>query len=156
MVERQTAELKDCMHLTDHPEAKTYPEQLLEIAKNLFDQGRYGIAIVVAHMACEIVVEQVFTAAFKAKKVPELQKSVTDLLNGYNLANRRIRNVYNALAGDEIQNKKNAFWQKFKESAARRNRIMHKRQIASRQEAEETLEATGDLIAYLDQKFGTS
>jgi hypothetical protein len=133
-----------------------YYKTLNDFSKSLIDQGQYGISIIVAHMACEIIVEQVFTTGFETKKVPELQEPVTDLFSGYNLSNHRIREVYTALTGDKIQDNKNTFWKKFKESAARRNRIMHKRQIASRQEAEETLEATGDLIAYLDQKFGTS
>jgi hypothetical protein len=47
-------------------------------------------------------------------------------------------------------------WDNFKKSVKRRNKIVHTRTTASQTEAEESLKAVGDLIAYLDQKFGTS
>jgi hypothetical protein len=132
-----------------------YYRTLHDFSKSLIDQGQYGISIIVAHLACEIIVEQVFTTGFETKKVPDLQESVTALFSGYNLSNERIRNVYIALTGDS-KIKDEPFWRKFKKSAARRNRIMHKRHIATEQEAKETLEATGNFIAYLDQNFKIS
>ena len=132
-----------------------YHEALLEFSRTLIDQRKYGISTVVAHMACEIVVERVFASAFETKKISELQEPVTELFSGYNLSNPRIRKVYAALTGDStIQDE--PFWTKFKTSATRRNHIMHKRHIATKQEAEESLGAASALIAYLDQKFRTS
>ena len=48
---------------------------------------------------------------------------MTDFLNGYSLANNRVRKLYTALTGDQVE--KASFWQAFKTSAERRNKIVH-------------------------------
>jgi hypothetical protein len=68
-------------------------------------------------------------------------------MNGYNLAKERNRNLYNALVGRKIQDE--PFWQAFKVSATRRNKIMHEGASATKEEAEQTYGAAGELIAYL-------
>jgi hypothetical protein len=77
---------------------------LLTLSRKLIDDGEFGIAIVVAHMACEIATERTLSEAFAAKGIPYLEDSVTDLLSGYNLANPRIRKLYTALTGDDLAN----------------------------------------------------
>ena len=125
----------------------TYPQTLLSTAQGLIDQGQFSIAVVVSHMACEIAVERSFSEAFVSKGIPHLEEPVTDLLNGYNLATERIRKLYTALTGDKIQDQ--PFWQKFKESATRRNRIVHGGAIIGKAEAAESQKAASELIGYL-------
>jgi hypothetical protein len=69
------------------------------------------------------------------------------LLPGYNLANDRVRKLYNAVTGDQIQTQ--SFWQAFKESATRRNQAVHNGRIATKAEAEASFKAASDLVAYL-------
>jgi hypothetical protein len=128
---------------------ETYPKQLLNLAQSLIDQGegRYGIAVVVAHMACEIATERSLSIAFAHKDVEYLRDAVTDLLNGYNLANKRIRKLYTALTGDKIQNE--AFWHVFKKSSERRNKIIHTGSIASKSDAEESYEAASQFLMHM-------
>jgi hypothetical protein len=45
-----------------------YPRALLGEAEDLINRGKYGIAIVVAHIACEVAVQRALSAAF-AKRV---------------------------------------------------------------------------------------
>jgi hypothetical protein len=85
--------------------------------------------------------------AFKAKGIDYLEQPVDDLLPGYNLANERVRNLYNAVTGDEIQ--KQTFWQQFKESATRRNKAVHQGRIATKAEAEASFNVASGLVAYL-------
>jgi len=125
----------------------SYPEKLLNAAHDLVEKGEFSIAVVVAHMACEIGVERALSRAFKAKGIDYLEQPVNDLLPGYNLANERVRNLYNAVTGDEIQ--KQSFWQQFKESATRRNKAVHQGTIATKPEAEASLNAASGLVAYL-------
>jgi hypothetical protein len=47
----------------------TYPQKLLTLAGRLIDEGEFGIAIVVAHMACEIATERSLSEAFVAKGI---------------------------------------------------------------------------------------
>ena len=70
-------------------------------------------------------------------------------LSGYNLANNRIRKLYTALTGDEIQNQ--PFWQKYAESATRRNRIIHQGATVGKAEAEESLKTASDLVRHLNR-----
>lgn len=134
-------------NLTVHAEVVTYPQNLLSLARMLIDEERFSIAVIVAHMACEIATERSLSEAFAAKGLQYLETPVEDFLNGYNLANKRIRKLYTALTGDEVQSA--PFWQKFKESAQRRNNIIHGGTIVGRPEAEESCNAATDLVSHL-------
>ena len=89
----ERAELKDSMEV----EVTAYPRALLSVARSFIDQGHFSIAVVVAHMACEVATERRLAEAFVAKGVQYLEDPVTDLFNGYSLGNDKIRNVYIAL-----------------------------------------------------------
>jgi DNA-directed RNA polymerase subunit RPC12/RpoP len=125
----------------------SYPDRLLETAKRLFDSSDYSIAVVVAHMACEVAVERALSRAFGAKGIADLEGAVTGLMNGYNLGNDRHCELFVALTRKAI--KSEPFWAKFKESAARRNKAIHDGKVATEQEAEESLKAAAAFVAYL-------
>lgn len=125
----------------------TYPQKLLNLARRLIDEGEFGVAVVVAHMACEIATERTLSEAFGAKGIPDLEDAVTNLFSGNNLANDRIRKLYTALTGDEVE--KAPFWQKFKLSAQRRNDIAHSSITVTKSEAEDTYMAARDLVTHL-------
>jgi hypothetical protein len=125
----------------------SYPEKLLTAAQDLIEKGEFSIAVVVAHIACEISVERAISRAFKEKGIDYLQKPVEELLPSYNLANPRVEKIYNAISGDEIQ--KQPFWQQFKESATRRNHAVHEGKVATKPEAEASFNATRSLVEYL-------
>jgi len=124
-----------------------YPEALLTKAQELIVKGDFSIAVVVAHMACEISVERAISRAFADRGIGYLEESVEELLPGYNLANESVRNLYNALTGDQIQNQ--SFWKSFKESATRRNKAVHEGSIVVKADAETSHKAASDLVAYL-------
>ncbi len=125
----------------------TYPETLLTTARDMIDSGEFSIAVAAAHMACEISVERALSRALAAKGIGYLEDAIGDLSPGYNLANDRVRNLYNAVTGDEIQ--KQSFWQAFKESTTRRNKAVHGAKIVTKAEAEASFKAASDLVAYL-------
>jgi hypothetical protein len=124
-----------------------YPEALLTTAQGLIANGEFSIAVVVAHMACEISAERALSRAFAAKGIGYLEEAIEDFLPAYNLANKRLRNLYNAVTGDEIQ--KQSFWPAFTESATLRNKAVHEGKIVTKAEAEASFKATSDLVAYL-------
>ncbi|MGH7172516.1 MAG: hypothetical protein ACRELG_19730 [Gemmataceae bacterium] len=125
----------------------SYPEKLLEAAKGLINQDEFSIAVVVAHMACEISVQRALSRAFNLKGMGHVEEPIDDLLPSYNLANDRLRKLYNAVTGDEIQ--KQTFWQKYKQSARRRNKAVHEGSIATASEARDSFSAASSLVAYL-------
>src|SRR6266511_1913279 len=104
-------------------EVRTYPQALLAMARKLLDEGQFSLAVIVCHMACEVAAERSLSAAFAKKGLQDLGKAVDEFLNGYNLAAERNRKLYTALTGDHIEQQ--PFWPKFKESATRRNDIVH-------------------------------
>jgi hypothetical protein len=61
-----------------------YPRYLMTVARNLIDQGQFSIAVVVAHMACEVATEEKLSEAFTAKGLQYLKESVMEFVNGYN------------------------------------------------------------------------
>jgi hypothetical protein len=129
----------------------TYPQRLLTIARRLIDdEGQFSFAIVVAHTACEIATERSLDNAFVAQGIQSnLQDWVKSLNYGYNLGSDRIRRLYTALTGDELQKQKQVFWQKFKASVDRRNSIVHKGVMVEKADAEESYEAARELLAHL-------
>jgi hypothetical protein len=125
----------------------TYPQTLLATAHDLLEREQYGIAVVVAHMACEVAAERTMAEAFGTKSIEHLEAPILAFINGFNLATQRIRELYSALTGDQIQQQK--FWQGFTDSSKLRNSIMHNGKIAVRQEAEASLAAATALIGHL-------
>lgn len=131
-------------------EGATYPQILLRIARILLDKNDdklCGVAILVTHTACEVATERSLSGSFAKKGIRYLEEPMTGFLNGYNLADDKLRNLYTSMTGDKIEEK--PFWKKFVKSAIRRNRIVHEGLICNREEAEESFEAVNDIIAHL-------
>jgi hypothetical protein len=124
-----------------------YSETLLDKARELIAMGDFNIEVVVAHMACEISSERAISRAFAEKGIEYLEESVSAFLPGYNLANPRIREFYNAVTGNRIQDQ--FFWPAFKISAVRRNGAVHRGSRVTKAEAEESHQAASNLVAYL-------
>src|SRR5262249_10438345 len=133
-----TASITISSSLTAHATVVTYPETLLAVARWLIDEGQFGIAIVVVHMACEIATERSLSEAFKTKGISYLEDSVMEFVSGHNLATNRIRKLYTALTEDHVE--KAAFWQECKKSAERRNKIVHSTITVTKAEAEDSPE----------------
>ena len=126
-----------------------YPQALITTAKDLASRKDFGIAIVVAHMGCEVAVERAMPAAFSSKQISYLEDPISEFLNGYNLGNTRNRKLFSALTGNDVE--KQTFWGAFSQSAVRRNKMMHAGHIANESEANETLNACESLIANIQR-----
>jgi predicted RNA-binding Zn-ribbon protein involved in translation (DUF1610 family) len=124
-----------------------YPEKLLTTAQGLIATGEFSIAVIVAHMACEISTERALSRTFAAKGIAYLADAIDEFLSGYNLANQRLLKLYNAVTGDQIQ--KQSFWEDFLASAKLRNDAVHGAKIVNKAEADSSFRATSALVAYL-------
>ena len=133
-------------------EGATYPQILLSIARALLgknDDKLCGLATIIAHLACEVAIERSFSDSFARKGIQFLEGPVTDVMNGYNLANDKVLNLYTTLTGDTIQER--PFWGNFVRSAKRRGNIIRKGLIVGRPDAEETIQAASDFLAHLTE-----
>jgi hypothetical protein len=132
------------------PKIIDYPSLLLKDAEDLIEQGRHGIAVVVAHMACEIAVQRSLSAAFAKKHIGELEESISKSFSGYNLDNDRLREFYTALTGDAIEFE--PFWSNFTQSAHRRNRIVHEGIAATLPTAQDSLQSATAFVEHVSRR----
>jgi hypothetical protein len=129
----------------------SYPQHLLNLARKLIDDGEFNVSVVILHMACEIAVEKAIYdwCTKQGKPIPQN----LDGYNGYSLAKDKNRKAYTLLTGDQIQQK--PFWQKYKESTDRRNKIIHSdyRSDSSieRVKVEESFSAASDFVAHIEK-----
>jgi len=94
-----------------------------------------------------VAIERSLSDSFARKGIQSLEESVADALNGYNIANDKVRNLYASLTGDEIQAQ--PFWGNFIRSAKRRDNIVRKGLIVGRSDAEESFKAANDFLAHM-------
>jgi hypothetical protein len=138
---------KGAASATFQAEVVIYPRALLSVSRRFIDQGDFSIAVVVAHMACEVATERRLSEAFATKGIDYLEDAVTDFFSGYNLSNDKIRNLYVVLTGDHVHDA--PFWSNFKVSSARRNKIIHEALSVGATEAEESYKAATDFLTHL-------
>ncbi len=134
-------------------EGATYSQILLNIARFLRDKKDdklCGLATILSQLACEVAIERSLSDVFTRKGIQSLEESVADVLNGYNLGNEKVWNLYSTLTGDPIQEQ--PFWGNFIRSAKRRDNIIRKGLIVGRTEAEESIKAASDFLAHLTEE----
>jgi hypothetical protein len=123
---------------------------LLGIARFLLgknDDKLCGLATIVAHLACDVGIERSLSDSFARKGIQSLEETVADALNGYNLANDKVCNLYASLTGDDIREQ--PFWGAVVRSAKRRDDIIRKGLIVGRTDAEDTIKAASEFLAHL-------
>jgi hypothetical protein len=134
----------------EYVEGATYPQILLGIARFLLgknDDKLCGLATIVAHLACDVGIERSLSDSFARKGIQSLEETVADALNGYNLANDKVWNLYASLTGDDIREQ--PFWGAVIRSAKRRDDIIRKGLIVGRTDTEETIKAASEFLAHL-------
>lgn len=124
-----------------------YPQRLLESATAFIEAQQYGIAVVVAHTACEIAMERKLSELILSKGIDYLQDWIARGFNGYNPSSDRVLSLYETLTGDRMQQQ--PFWQSFRASVARRNGVVHTGAFVDHQEALDSHAATSALVAHL-------
>ena len=147
---RQRAFVAATSHYFSFVPTPPYYTELLGVSRQLLTEGRHELAVVVAQMAAELLVEQTITSV-AAKKNAILPKRLLrrgQYLNA-NLASPLVREFYTALTGDQIDSQ--PFWDKYDAHVARRDGIAHRGQRASAGEAQASCDATAQLIDHLER-----
>jgi hypothetical protein len=124
-----------------------YHRSLLDAADQFLSQEP-AVALVTAHMACEILVEQLMSTAFKTRGIADLEEAVTDFFSGSSMGNNRIRKLFVALTGDAIQ--KAPFWERFDKSSTLRNKAIHEGKRVSPDEGREACAVAREFVAHLE------
>jgi HEPN domain-containing protein len=121
--------------------------ELLKIASELRERGQREFAVIAAQMACELYAEVALTELLKARHIGELEEVIPDLLGGYNLMDRRGQRLFHALTGRSIQQAD--FWTNYKRHVERRNRVVHKGEEPTDDEAAASIAAAGSFFDYV-------
>src|SRR5437773_7865445 len=98
-----------------------YYSSLLDLADILIREGRYELAVIVAQMACEVVVEQTLTPLLKGKRRVKGKRGRA--LGNFNLAGRAL-NVYVQYTNDKSI-KDQELWKPFTRHAKPRAEVVH-------------------------------
>jgi hypothetical protein len=125
-----------------------YPDGLMQEADALMmNIEKYGLAIVVAHTACEIATQSAFRRAILKRGLLDLEEVLAGPYPSYNLKNDRMYKVYTTITGDDVRQK--PWWKAFTESLKRRNDVVHRGTQASQEEARDSLNVCATLIDHL-------
>jgi hypothetical protein len=133
------------------PDGSPYPQRLLTLARELIDNREYGVSVIVAHVACEVAIDRAFSKAFAAKGIKYLKAPISAYFRGSSLySDGRHQALYTALTGDMFIENKTPLWEAFGESAKLRNGIVHKGEIATQPDAEDSLAMAREFVAHLE------
>ncbi|MCC7543536.1 hypothetical protein IT415_02405 [bacterium] len=122
--------------------------QLLESAVKQYGDGDYREAVVLSHIAIEVVADQVLAAwidiAQPVSLRPWLKKQIE---NNHNLGTTKASKLYEALSGDMISEQ--SFWKDFLTANQLRNDVMHEGREVSQAQARAALANAKLVIGHL-------
>jgi hypothetical protein len=124
--------------MSQTPLLSPYYSDLLVLADALVAEGRYALAVVVAQMACEVVVEQTLTPLLKGKNPPQ----------NFNVHGSGPRNIYKRLTHDAIE--KQPFWESYGRHAVRRHNVVHRGARVGPAEARDSTFAARQFVEHVD------
>jgi hypothetical protein len=115
-----------------------YYSDLLALADALIKEGRYELAVVVAQMACEVVVEQTLTERRGRRKAPP----------NYNLRKNATRQLYEQLTRDTIR--KQSFWKAYGCHVDRRDKVVHHGKRVDPSDARDSITTAHQFVEHVD------
>ncbi len=127
-------------------------EQLMTVAQEHHDAGRYREAIVFAHIAGELITEQVLTQLVMRVEPEALRPWLFSQVDrGHNLATMHVRKLYEALSGNKLG--ETNFWTDFDTHNQLRNDIMHRGIEVTAEQAAASIRAVGEMKAELSSNL---
>jgi len=109
----------------------------------------YSMAVIICHVACEMATDRALADAFEQLGNDALEQVIRRRIKSNRMGTEETRKLYTSLTGDKIEGQ--GFWQAYKESITRRDRIAHEGTLVSKEDAEETHAATSELVKHLGQ-----
>jgi hypothetical protein len=140
---REAVRASTLLHRTPPP--PPYYRALLSLAQDLLTGGQYELrhelAIVVAQMACEVVVEQTLTPLLPKNKKPP---------KNFNLEGGKgaALETYTRLTHDQIT--KEPFWKPFVHHANLRHKIVHAGKRVGQADAEKSLRVATQFVDHVE------
>jgi hypothetical protein len=127
------------MVMNRSPILSPYYSDLLGLAEDLIKEGRYELVVVVAQMACEVVVEQTLMPRLKGKQPPQ----------NFNVHRKDTRRVYKRLTHDTIETQ--PFWAAYERHVVRRHNVVHRGVRVGQAEARDSTFTAQLFVKHVDQ-----
>ena len=138
---RQAVRASTLLHRT--PPSPPYYRDLLGLASVLIAEARYEfrheLAVIVAQMACEVLVEQ--TVASRVKSLKPRQT--------FNLHAKETRKLYKSATADDIE--QTHFWPQYGPHAIRRHEVVHRGRRVNQAEAQESLTVATQFVDHVEK-----
>ena len=122
--------------------------ELLNRADELFEQGHYDLAVIVAQTACEVLVADAMRTLLEGHASDGLFPWLIGRISSYTLVDDATRNLWNKLTQTEIQSQD--WWNAYREHVRRRNGIVHAGERVDGDAARSSLDAARELFAFID------
>ena len=122
--------------------------QLLESAIKQYNDGDYREAVVLSHIAIEVIADQVLVAWIGRAQPMSLRGWLKKQIeNNHNLGTTKASKLYEALSGDKITEQD--FWKDFLTANQLRNDIMHEGRSVAQHQAQACLQNARVIISHL-------
>src|SRR5688572_21125982 len=128
-----------------------FSENVLKLANDQFAKGEFSLAIILAQTACEVGAERVFTLTYQDKGIKDLGEEISGLLRSNNLTNGRVLKIFKVLTGKSPASE--PFWPQLGKATELRNDVVHSGVKATKDQAEEAIEAATGLVKWLKANF---
>jgi hypothetical protein len=133
-------------------EVSLSPKNLLDLAQDFINDGRFDIAIILTQIASEV-----FTAQLMDKIFHEFgwSKNIKDILgdrptNYVLYGNRALMSLYDNITGDII--KQTNFWPKVTRGYKIRNDVVHRGVQTNKKESEQFISGVREMQLYMNSK----
>lgn len=127
---------------------KTFHRKLLDKARNSLRSSQREMAVVISQAASEMCTEWALTVLLQIRGDQDLVEPMLGLFLVRDICNERLRRIYTALSGDNLQ--KVTFWTGLKRHHDRRNGIVHKVARCTDDEARESLDVVRQYIRHVE------
>lgn len=109
--------------LSGKPIPPPYYSRLAAAANQFLANDQLAECVIWSVMASEVLTEQVFYEAYWARQLAPLGDAISELFQSYNLANERVRRIYETLTDDKPT--ATPWWPDFKDLVQLRNGVVH-------------------------------
>jgi hypothetical protein len=145
---RQAVKVAQDMYLAFVPPLAPYHEELLASARRLISDGHPQATVLVAHMACEVFIGQVIVRLMERRGLEDAKAWAEEYKEGFSFGNPAIRALYFSLSKERIS-KTFPRWKEYDQHVQLRNRVAHRGDKVTPEEAARVCEVAEKLAAHL-------
>jgi hypothetical protein len=132
----------------DTAKVRLISTSVLASARRLITDGQYQAAVLVALMACEVVIGDVIVRLMEQRGLKAVRDWAEEYKEGFSFGNSAIRALYFSLSGELIR-KSFPRWKEYDRHVDLRNKVAHRGRPVTKIEAEQVCEVAEALVAHL-------